>query len=136
MLSNCKLAGKPIYLVIQTGIRFRTNSLQTDAKPGPEFETTVGLRGSAYSDDWYNNLLSCGRVDDQWSLARASPQDRRPQKCVIQAAALGPGTRPEPHTICIVAIQAPASGARTRHSSCVPTSMDKADLWTRVCLQI
>ena len=30
-----------IFLVIQTGIQFRGNRLQTDAKPYPEFKTSV-----------------------------------------------------------------------------------------------
>ena len=130
ILSNCKPACRPI--------SSHPNLHSIPCTPFANLcQTRPGIRNPGqpapiFSNDGYNSLLSCSRLDDQWRLARASSQDRLPPKCVIQAAALGPGTLPEPHTIRIVAIRAPASGTRTRHSSCVPTSMDKADWWTRV----
>ena len=43
-LSNWKQACKPfVCLDIQTGIQFRANRLQTNAKPDPEFENPVSM---------------------------------------------------------------------------------------------
>ena len=53
-----------------------------------------GQPAPIFSNDGYNSLLSCCRLDDQWRYARASSQDRLPPKCVIQAAARGSGTLP------------------------------------------
>ena len=140
--TNCLLI-QTHYLILQPGMQTNlSRHPNRHSIPCTPFlnrcRTRPGIRNPGqpapiFSNYGYNSLLSCCRLYDQWRLARASSQDRLPQRCVIQAAALGPGTLPEPHIIRIVAIRAPASGARTRLSSSVPKSMDKADWWTRVC---
>ena len=116
-LSNLKQECKPFVSSSKPAF----NSVQTVCKPMPNQARNLKPRSaSLYSamTSMIGYCLAPGRLDDQWRLASASSQDRLPQKCVIQAAAMAPGTLPEPHTIRIVAIRAPASGARTRHSSC------------------